>query len=169
MCYRRRVSTSQLAAGCDAAASIPSGVQPDWEAMLRWGAVQVENSVDPALESAWFQTLILSSDTLVSKFLLSNTTCTATLRARPDDFCEFMRGWMFPGGQGLITSAATGHSGWISLVGAAADVAALPDVAATLRTYQDMVHSLNHLVAEVGRCRLNQVDPYPIAYNLSNP
>ena len=27
----------------------------------------------------------------------------------------------------------------------------------------------NRGVAEVGRCTLNQVDPYPITYNLSNP
>lgn len=78
------------------------------------------------------------------------------LRSQPDDFCEFMRRWMFPGGKGLhppaVASGGGGGGERISLVGAAADVAALPDVAATLPTYRDMVHSLNHLVDEDVNC-----------------
>ena len=49
----------------------------------------------------------------------------AMLRGEPADFCAFMRGWMFPRGLG---GGAPG--------GAAADVAALPRVAATLLAYE---------------------------------
>jgi hypothetical protein len=41
---------------------------------------KVESSCDPWLETAWFQPLKLKCDILVSKFALSNSTCTATPR-----------------------------------------------------------------------------------------
>jgi hypothetical protein len=41
------------------------------------------NSLDPQLESAWFQPLNLSSENPVSKFAASNaTTCAAASRCR---------------------------------------------------------------------------------------
>jgi hypothetical protein len=45
------------------------------------GAVQVEFSCAPELESAWFQPSNLNCDILVIQSLLSNATCAATHRA----------------------------------------------------------------------------------------
>jgi hypothetical protein len=49
---------------------------------VRGGAEQLLISIDPALESAWFQALNLKRDMLVSKYLLSNGTTHAATPGR---------------------------------------------------------------------------------------
>jgi hypothetical protein len=116
-----------LAAGCDAAAAIPVGVQPDWEAMLR----PLPGDFVVFMRGWMFPG---------GKGLPGDTGGKGGGGGGGGGGSGSGSGGKgSSGGAPRVSSGAGGGGGWLSSVGAAADVALLPDVAAILPTYQDMV------------------------------
>jgi orotate phosphoribosyltransferase len=93
---------------------------------------------------------------LVSKFAFSNSTCAATPRARAfaKKLCDAP--------MAIIDKRRTGHNKAevMNLIGDVDGKVAI--------MLDDMIDTGGTLLA-VGLCTLNQVDPYPITYSLSNP
>jgi hypothetical protein len=88
-CARCNPSATPPRCSPRAAADRPRGSGPCWRSSSpRRGCVQVENAADPWLESAWFQPSHLKCENPVSKFALSNATCTATPRPCSKTSCR---------------------------------------------------------------------------------